>query len=230
MAITVTGLSKKYGKQVILDQVSFSISDREIVAFLGANGAGKSTTLKILSGFLLPDAGEILINGMDLRCQLSEIQRKIGYLPENNPLYPEMYVREYLAFVASLFRLGKTARQAIDRAIALTGLESEASKRIGRLSKGYKQRVGLAQAILHCPSVLLLDEPTTGLDPVQLQEVRRLLADLARECSILFSTHNLNETAQLCSHIIIINNGKIAVDSQWDGHKSAEELERLLQF
>lgn len=207
MSIEIKGISKKIAGKQILDNISFSVSDNQITAFLGENGAGKSTTLKIISGFLPPDSGQIIINGQDFAGNRNEIVRQIGYLPENNPVYGELYVKEYLQYVARIFGLKK--KTAVDDVIEKVGLTKECHKKIKQLSKGYKQRVGLAQIIIHSPSVLLLDEPTTGLDPKQLFETRRILQELAKECSILYSTHNLHEVRQLGENIIFIHEGRI---------------------
>ena len=226
MSIEVNNVSKKYGNRQILDEIKFSVSDKEIVAFLGPNGAGKSTTLKIIAGFLFPDSGEVKINGTDIQKNRKMLQLKIGYLPENNPLYPEMYVKEYLEYVASIYQI-KQKTTAIERVIEQTGLNTEYTRKIGQLSKGYRQRVGIAQAIIHNPSILLLDEPTTGLDPIQLIEIRQLLKDLRKDRSILFSTHNLNEVSELCEHIVILKNGKIISDTMLDCLAEEDTLEQL---
>ena len=207
MSIEIKNISKKIAGKQIVDDVSFSVSDNQITAFLGENGAGKSTTLKMISSFLLPDSGQILINGLDLSVNRNDILRQIGYLPENNPIYGELYVKEYLEFVAKIFGLKK--KQAVNDVIEKVGLNKECHKKIKQLSKGYKQRVGLAQTIIHKPSVLLLDEPTTGLDPNQLFEIRQILLELAETCSILYSTHNLHEVCQLGKNIVFIHEGRI---------------------
>ena len=226
MSIEVNNVSKKYGNRQILDEIKFSVSDNEIVAFLGPNGAGKSTTLKIIAGFLFPDSGEVKINGTDIQKNRKKLQLEIGYLPENNPLYPEMYVKEYLEYVAGIYQI-KQKTTAIERVVEQTGLSTEYTRKIGQLSKGYRQRVGIAQAIIHNPSILLLDEPTTGLDPIQLIEIRQLLKDLRKDRSILFSTHNLNEVSELCEHIVILKNGKIISDTMLDCLAEEETLEQL---
>jgi len=211
MAITVENIVKKYGNQLALDQVSFSIGAGEITGFLGPNGAGKSTLMKILTGYLLPDYGKATIDGMKVDISRTDFRYCIGYLPEHNPLYHEMYVVEYLKMVAGIYQL-KNKSQHVDRVIEMTGLASESSKKIGALSKGYKQRVGLAQALIHDPSVLILDEPTTGLDPNQLDEIRALIRNISSKKTVLLSTHIMQEVEALCNRVIIINKGKIVVD------------------
>lgn len=228
MSIEVAHLSKSYKHNIALNSVSFKIADNSITAFLGPNGAGKSTTLKILAGFLSGDSGEVKINGYDIVKNSREVRQTIGYLPENNPLYQEMYVKEYLEYVGGMYHLsGRSLKSAVSEVIEKTGLEVEASKKIGRLSKGYKQRVGLAQAIIHNPSVLLLDEPTTRLDPNQLTEIRNLIKELGKGKSILFSTHNLYEAAFLCEHIIILNKGVIVEDRFFDQNADTTMLEDI---
>ncbi len=225
--IEILNISKKYKQNQVLKSVSFTVNDNEIVAFLGANGAGKSTTLKIASGFLTPDSGEVRINGKNIAQNTENVQSMIGYLPENNPLYPEMYVKEYLEYVAGLYQLGEKTKECVEKVIEQTGLQAEYQKKIGQLSKGYKQRVGLAQAIIHNPQVLLLDEPTTGLDPIQHIEIRELIKELGKEKSILFSTHNLEEAALLCKRVVIINKGNIVINDfikELSRTKSLEEL------
>lgn len=213
MSISVTHLRKTYGEQHALDDISFSISKGEIVGFLGPNGAGKSTTMKILTGYLPSTEGETRICGLSVEKDPLEVKRKTGYLPESNPLYPEMYVRESLAFTAGIYKL-KNAHSRIEEMIRLTGLSPESHKKIGALSKGYRQRVGLAQALLHDPEVLILDEPTSGLDPNQLTDIRRLIRHLARDKTVLFSTHIMQEVAALCDRVIIISHGKIVADDR----------------
>ena len=180
MSIVVQGVTKLYGEQKALDNVSFGVKTGEIVAFLGPNGAGKSTMMKIITGFIPATSGSVLVNGTEVSSDNTEIRKRIGYLPENNPLYPEMYVREYLSFVASIYKLGKSAAAKIDKMIRITGLTPEAKKKIGALSKGYRQRVGLAQALIHDPDVLILDEATSGLDPNQIVEIRNLIKEAGK--------------------------------------------------
>ena len=212
MSIEVKDLVKVYGEQKAVDSISFTVGKGEIVGFLGPNGAGKSTTMKILTGYLGQDAGEAAICGISVREKPLETKKKIGYLPEANPLYPEMYVREYLGFIADIHHLtGK--RQRIETVIALVGLTVESKKKLGELSKGYKQRVGLAAALLHEPEVLILDEPTSGLDPNQIIEIRDVIRKLGKDKTILFSSHILQEVEALCDRVIIIDKGRLVADS-----------------
>ena len=213
MSIQVTQLTKIYGTQHAVDDISFELKKGEIVGFLGPNGAGKSTTMKMISGYLEPTAGSILVGGMNVAENPIEIRKKIGYLPESNPLYFDMYVREYLLFAASLHQIAKhKIKDKVEEVIALTGLQKECHKKIGALSKGYKQRVGLAQAIIHDPEVLILDEPTSGLDPNQLVEIRELIVSLGKEKTVLLSTHIMQEVASMCNSAIVISNGKIVAN------------------
>lgn len=211
MSISVKGISKYYGEQKALDEISFSIEKGEIVGFLGPNGAGKSTLMKILTGYLNPSEGEAVVNGYSLHTDLLQAQKSIGYLPEHNSLYPEMYVREYLAFNAGIYKVPKAR---IEEVIQQTGLLPEANKKIEQLSKGYRQRVGLANALLHDPEVLILDEPTTGLDPNQLVEIRELIRENGKKKTIFLSTHIMREVEALCERVIIINKGKIVADKK----------------
>ncbi|MBT8179013.1 MAG: ATP-binding cassette domain-containing protein, partial [Eudoraea sp.] len=210
MSIQVAGISKYYGKQLALDQISFEVKKGEIVGFLGPNGAGKSTLMKILTTYSKADAGQAWVNGHEVQKEDRQVQRSIGYLPEHNPLYLDLYVREYLAFNAEVYGVGK---DRIDTVITETGLAPEAHKKIGQLSKGYRQRVGLAAALLHDPDVLILDEPTTGLDPNQLQEIRKLIKKMSRTKTILLSSHIMKEVEALCDRVLIINKGKLVADS-----------------
>ena len=213
MSIEVSQLSKIYGTQHAVDAISFQLKKGEIVGFLGPNGAGKSTTMKMITGYLEPTAGSILVGGVNVAENPIEIRKKIGYLPESNPLYFDMYVREYLLFAASLHQIDKIKiKDKVEEVIALTGLQKECHKKIGTLSKGYKQRVGLAQAIMHDPEVLILDEPTSGLDPNQLVEIRELIVQLGKEKTVLLSTHIMQEVASMCSRAIVIANGKIVAN------------------
>ncbi len=212
MSIVVQEVTKLYGSQKALDNVSFSVKTGEIVAFLGPNGAGKSTMMKIITGFIPPSSGTVLVNGTEVSSDDPSIRKKIGYLPENNPLYPEMYVREYLSFVASFYQPGRSAKENIENIIGLTGLTPEAGKKIGALSKGYRQRVGLAQALIHDPDVLILDEATSGLDPNQIIEIRNLIKEAGREKTVLLSTHIMQEAEAVCDRIIIIDKGIIVAD------------------
>lgn len=211
MSISVSNISKFYGKQAALGNVSFEVSSGQIVGFLGPNGAGKSTMMKILTGYLSPSSGQVSICGFDATENSIEFRKKIGYLPENNPLYPEMYVEEYLDFVADIFNL-ENKKQRIKEIVELTGLLPERHKKIGFLSKGYRQRVGLAQALLPNPEVLILDEPTTGLDPNQIAGVRDLIIELGKSKTILLSTHIMQEVKAICQRTIIIHKGVIVAD------------------
>jgi len=213
MSIEVNGITKSYGSQLAVNHVSFSIQTGEVVGFIGPNGAGKSTTMKIITGTLPPDSGSVTINELPALENLKEIRRLIGYLPEHNPLYLEMYVREYLQYVAGLYLIhGKIARDRIARVIEMTGLSPEMHKKIGILSKGFRQRVGLAQALIHDPEILILDEPTSGLDPNQLAEIRNLIAGIGKEKTVLLSTHILQEVEAICDRVIIINKGEIVAN------------------
>ena len=209
MSIHVTSVSKSYKNQKALDNISFSAKKGEIIGFLGPNGAGKSTMMKILTGFIQPDSGTVLVDEIDVLDTPIESQKNIGYLPEHNPLYAEMYVREYLQFRAQIYKVDKSQ---IEPCIEKVGLTVEAHKKINQLSKGYQQRVGLAAAILHNPSVLILDEPTTGLDPNQLVAIRALIKDLGTEKTILLSTHIMQEVEAICDTVIIVNKGKIVAN------------------
>lgn len=212
MSISVQSLLKTYGGQKAVNNISFSVEKGQIVGFLGPNGAGKSTTMKILTGFLQPDSGTALVCGINVSADPLSTKAKTGYLPESNPLYYEMYVREYLQFMAELHQV-KNRNGRVDEVIAMVGLQPESDKRIGQLSKGYKQRVGLAAALIHDPEVLILDEPTTGLDPNQIIEIREVIRRLGREKTILFSTHILQEVEAVCDRVIIINKGQVIADN-----------------
>lgn len=213
MSVTVNGLTKIYGEQHALDGISFTVQPGEILGFLGPNGAGKSTTMKILTGYLPQSGGSATVCGFDVNTHSKEARARIGYLPELNPLYTDMFVKEYLLFSAGLMGMkGKAATDAVERMIAKTGLTPERRKRIGQLSKGYKQRVGLAAALLHDPEVLILDEPTSGLDPNQVVEIRNLIKETAKNKTVIFSTHIMQEVEALCSRVIIIHKGKLVAD------------------
>jgi ABC-2 type transport system ATP-binding protein len=211
MSIIVREVTKIYGKQKALDSVSFEIKTGEVVGFLGPNGAGKSTMMKILTCFLPQSSGKASVFGFDVEEQSLDVRRNVGYLPEHNPLYHDMYVKEYLEFICGLHRL-KDVPSRISRMIEMTGLQVEQKKKIGALSKGYRQRVGLAQALIHDPKVLILDEPTTGLDPNQLSEIRHLITEIGREKTVMLSTHIMQEVEAVCSRVIIVNKGKIVAD------------------
>jgi ABC-2 type transport system ATP-binding protein len=209
MSIEVKNISKNYGAQKALDNISFSIKKGEIVGFLGPNGAGKSTLMKILTTYITADEGEAKVNGHDVTNETKSVQKSVGYLPEHNPLYLDLYIREYLAFNADIYKVSKSR---IEEVIQLTGLTPESSKKIGQLSKGYRQRVGLACALLHDPEVLILDEPTTGLDPNQLVEIRELIKNIGKNKTVFLSTHIMQEVEAICERVIIINNGKLVTD------------------
>ena len=212
MSIEVKNLSKFYGQQAAVNDISFSIQKGEIVGFLGPNGAGKSTTMKILTGFIPATSGDVKICGLEVDVDSLETRKKIGYLPENNPLYLDMYVREYLEFVGKIYKV-PNLKARIDEMIQQVGLEVEQNKKIGMLSKGYRQRVGLAQAIIHDPEVLILDEPTTGLDPNQLVEIRELIKRIGKSKTVMLSTHIMQEVEAICDRVIIIKSGKIVANS-----------------
>ena len=214
MSIVVQSVTKYYGDQKALDNVSFRINTGEIVGFLGPNGAGKSTMMKIITGYIPPTSGNVFVNDISITDDSSVIRRKLGYLPENNPLYPEMYVREYLEFAASLYRSDIPLKQQVDEIIEITGLAPERRKKIGSLSKGYRQRVGLAQALIHNPEVLILDEATTGLDPNQIVEIRNLIRDAGKEKTVMLSTHIMQEVEAICDRVIIIDKGVVVADEE----------------
>lgn len=220
MSIEVKNLQKLYGSQAALGGITFNVKTGEIVGFLGPNGAGKSTTMKIITGFIPASDGEVKVCGLDVEENSMEIRKKIGYLPEHNPLYLDMYVKEYLDFVADIYKI-KNKKERIEEMIQLVGLEKEQRKKIGTLSKGYRQRVGLAQAMIHDPEVLILDEPTSGLDPNQLVDIRNLIKTIGKTKTVMLSTHIMQEVEAICDRVIIINNGLIVADN------SAKELQEL---
>jgi ABC-2 type transport system ATP-binding protein len=211
MSIEVNNLSKLYGGQKAVDSISFRVDKGEIVGFLGPNGAGKSTTMKIITGFLKQDGGEAILCGVNVKDKPLETKSRIGYLPEANPLYYEMYVREYLDFIADVHQV-KDKKQRIEEVILMVGLSVESKKKLGQLSKGYKQRVGLAAALIHDPEVLILDEPTTGLDPNQILEIREVIRKLGEQKTVLFSSHILQEVEAVCDRVVIINKGKLVAN------------------
>lgn len=232
MSISVHEVSKTFGSQLVLDSVSFHVNSGEIAAFIGPNGAGKSTLMKIICGLLIPSTGTIRIKDMNISGNTLEVRKKLGYLPENNPLYPDMYVEEYLGFVAGLYKL-PNSRQRVNDVVEMTGLTPERRKKIGVLSKGYRQRVGLAQAIIHDPDVLILDEPTTGLDPNQLVEIRNLISGLGRQKTVMLSTHIMQEVEAICKRVIIINKGKIMANDLTGniaGHSSGFPHTIIIEF
>jgi len=220
MSIEVVNISKSYGTQKALDAVSFSVKKGEIVGFLGPNGAGKSTLMKILTTYINADEGSAIVNGFDVNSNQKAVQLSVGYLPEHNPLYLDLYVREYLAFNADVY---KVVKSRINDVIELTGLSSESHKKIGQLSKGYRQRVGLANALLHNPDVLILDEPTTGLDPNQLVEIRNVIKNVGKNKTVFLSTHIMQEVEAICDRVIIIDKGKIVTDKKLDKLISADK-------
>ncbi|MES2619777.1 MAG: gliding motility-associated ABC transporter ATP-binding subunit GldA [Bacteroidota bacterium] len=220
MSIKVNSLSKIYGSQKAVDGISFEVSKGEVLGFLGPNGAGKSTTMKMLTCFIPQSSGKAEVCGFDTTIAPLEVTKRIGYLPESNPLYYDMYVREYLEFVAGLHKLGKITHQRIEEMIEVTGLTAERKKKVGQLSKGYKQRVGLAQAMLHNPEVLILDEPTSGLDPNQLVEIRSLIKQLGKDKTVIFSSHIMQEVQAVADRVIIINKGKIVANDSTENLQS----------
>ena len=240
MSISVRHITKQFGTQKALDDVSFEIGGSEVVGFLGPNGAGKSTMMKILTCFLPPTSGDASVCGFDIREASMDVRRNVGYLPEHNPLYTDLYVREYLEFVAGLHKMKNIAAR-VKEMVGTVGLEREAHKKIGALSKGYRQRVGLAQAMIHDPKVLILDEPTSGLDPNQLEEIRGLIKHIGEARTVMLSTHIMQEVEAICSRVIIIDKGRIVADDnakhlrgmgdqrqailvEFDGRATAEEL------
>ncbi len=233
MSIKVQNLSKVYGTQRAVDNISFEVSKGEIIGFLGPNGAGKSTTMKILTGYIPATEGTAEVNGFDVKTAPMKVKTHVGYLPEHNPLYLDMYVKEFLDFAGSLYGIkGRTLQLKIDETIERVGLGLEKHKKIGQLSKGYRQRVGLAQALIHNPDVLILDEPTTGLDPNQLVEIRDLIKNVGKDKTVIFSTHIMQEVEAICDRVIIINRGKIVADGTLSelkkGGKAIEEVFREL--
>ena len=227
MSIVVKNITKTYESQKALDTVSFTLKKGEIVGFLGPNGAGKSTMMKILTTYLTPSEGTASVNDYNTITDIQNVRKSVGYLPEHNPLYLEMYVREYLAFNANIH---KTSKERVNEVIQLTGLTTEAHKKIGQLSKGYRQRVGLANALLHDPEVLILDEPTTGLDPNQLLEIRRLIKSIGKEKTILMSTHIMQEVEAICDRVIIINKGKIVADKKLQDLREGKQQTVIVEF
>jgi ABC-2 type transport system ATP-binding protein len=228
VSIEVIGVTKIYGQQKALDDVSFTINRGEIVGFLGPNGAGKSTMMKIICCYLPQSMGTVKVNGLDVKEDSIQVRKKIGYLPEHNPLYLEMYVKEYLEFVLGLYGKSENKKQKVSDIIELVGLKIEQNKKISALSKGYRQRVGLAQALIHQPEVLILDEPTTGLDPNQLVEIRNVIKSAGKEKTVLFSTHIMQEVEAVCDRIIIISKGKIVADENKAGIKNLQSTKKQI--
>lgn len=231
MSVKVSGLSKVFGEQRAVDKVSFAARKGQVLGFLGPNGAGKTTTMKIITCYMPQTEGQVEVCGYDVKESPMEVRRKIGYLPEHNPLYKDMYVKEYLHFMAAVHKISTPARRISDM-IEMTGLGKEQHKLIGALSKGYRQRVGLAQAMLHDPEVLILDEPTSGLDPNQLVEIRSLIKQMGREKTVIFSTHIMQEVQALCDQVIIINKGRIVADDPIERlqHKVSEQTLTSVEF
>ncbi|MCB0399501.1 MAG: gliding motility-associated ABC transporter ATP-binding subunit GldA [Winogradskyella sp.] len=227
MSIEVNNISKLYKDQKALNNVSFKVNDAEIVGFLGPNGAGKSTMMKILTTYIEASEGDAKVNGFDVATDKKNVQKSVGYLPEHNPLYTDLYVREYLNFNANVYG---TPKSRIDEVIELTGLSPEAHKKIGQLSKGYRQRVGLANALLHNPDVLILDEPTTGLDPNQLVDIRNLIRNIGKEKTIFLSTHIMQEVEAMCDRVIIINKGEVVADKYLKDLREGQEQVIIVEF
>lgn len=211
MSIEIKNVTKIYGLQKALNEVSFSVNQGEILGFLGPNGAGKSTLMKIITCYIPPTEGTVIVDGYDVREDSLEIRKRVGYLPEHNPLYLDMYVKEYLTFIAGIHKL-KKKKEKVSNVVDLVGLGLEQNKKIGQLSKGYKQRVGLAQALIHDPKVLILDEPTSGLDPNQLADIREVIKNIGKEKTVMFSSHIMQEIEAICDRIVIINRGNLIVD------------------
>jgi ABC-2 type transport system ATP-binding protein len=228
MSIEVKNLTKVYGEQKAIDHISFTVNKGEIVGFLGPNGAGKSTTMKIITGYLQPDEGDAFVSGVDVKKEPLKAKSKIGYLPEANPLYYDMYIREYLDFVSDIHGVANK-KEKINSVIQVVGLTIESKKRIGQLSKGYKQRVGLAAALLHDPEVLILDEPTTGLDPNQIIEIREVIKSLGQNKTVLFSSHILQEVEAICDRVIIINRGQMVANDKLSNLRQQSHKGNLLK-
>lgn len=221
MSLQINTLTKTYGQQKALDEVSFVAEKGEVLGFLGPNGAGKSTTMKVATGFILPDSGDVLVNGISVLENPKEVSKMIGYLPEHNPLYLDMYIKEFLDFIGGLYGMkGNILKSRIEELISLCGLELEANKKIHQLSKGYRQRVGLAKALIHDPEVIILDEPTTGLDPNQLAEIRKLIKNISVNKTLILSTHIMQEVEAICDKVVIINRGKIVASDLLQNLKS----------
>ena len=230
MSVEIKGLTKIYGEQKAVDNISFNIKQGEIVGFLGPNGAGKSTTMKMITGYLEPSAGDINVSGVNVKKTPLDVKKKIGYLPESNALYYDMYVREYLGFIADVHKINNK-QKAIENVIEQVGLTPESKKRVGQLSKGYKQRVGLAAALIHDPEVLILDEPTSGLDPNQIVEIRNVIKEQGKNKLVLFSSHILQEVEAICDRVIIINKGKIVADDKFSNlHQQSSSSVVRVQF
>lgn len=232
MSLQVSNLTKIYGQQKAVNNISFTVQPGEIVGFLGPNGAGKSTTMKITTGYVPPTSGQVLVNGLDVTTQSLQVRQLMGYLPEHNPLYLDMYVHEYLQFVGKVFQLSsRELKSRVGEIVALCGLEREQNKKIEQLSKGYRQRVGLAQALIHNPQVLVLDEPTTGLDPNQILEIRKLIKEISASKTVIFSTHIMQEVQAICNRVIVINQGELVADAPVaDLLKSQPQVQLIVEF
>jgi len=226
MSLSVKNITKQYKKQIAVDDISFEIKSGEIVGFLGPNGAGKSTTMKIISCFIPPTKGTVTVCGFDVSNDDLKVKKKVGYLPESNPLYYDMYVKEFLSFIASLHKINNK-KERIKEMIEMVGLQNEQHKKIGTLSKGYKQRVGLAQAMIHDPEVLILDEPTSGLDPNQIIEIRDLIKNFGKDKTVLLSTHIMQEVESMCDRVIIINEGKLVADDSVESIKKGNKKSNM---
>lgn len=229
MSVKLVHVSRYYGEQPAVDDISFEIHAGEVVGFLGPNGAGKTTTMRMITAYLKPSAGEIEVCGHNVVHAPLAVKRVTGYLPEQNPLYPDLYVREYLRWMADIHRLGKRSWQRVEEVIAMTGLQKESHKKIGALSKGYRQRVGLAQALLHDPEVLILDEPTSGLDPNQIIDIRQLIRELGQRKTVILSTHILQEVEAMCNRVIIIHRGKIVADGALEHLRQQASAHQVLE-
>ena len=231
MSIEIKNLTKVFGHQKAVDNISFSLGEGEIVGFLGPNGAGKSTTMKIATCFLPPTSGNVSISGYDVMDDPVEVRKRIGYLPENNPLYLDMYVHEYMRFIGRLYGMkGRLLKDRVEEMIDLCGLEREQHKILGSLSKGYRQRAGLAQSLIHNPEVLILDEPTTGLDPNQILEIRKLIKGVSKNKTVIFSTHIMQEVQALCDRVIVINQGKLVADDSMDNLLTKKKMAIVAEF
>ena len=230
MSVKLVQVSRYYGTQPAVQDINFDIHTGEVVGFLGPNGAGKTTTMRMITAYLKPSSGKIEVCGQDVVRAPLAVKRITGYLPEQNPLYPDLYVREYLRWMADIHHLGKRRKQRIDEVIALTGLGKESHKKIGMLSKGYRQRVGLAQALLHDPEVLILDEPTSGLDPNQIVDIRQLIRELGQRKTVILSTHILQEVEAMCNRVIIIHQGRIVADGQIEALKQQAAAHHMLEI
>lgn len=227
MSITIQEVTKIYGEQKALDNVSFNVNTGEILGFLGPNGAGKSTLMKIITCYIPPTKGNVTVEGINVTSNPLQVKKMVGYLPEHNPLYLDMYVKEYLSFIAGIHKM-KNKKERVSEMIELVGLQVEQRKKIGALSKGYRQRVGLAQALIHDPKVLILDEPTSGLDPNQLEEIRNLIKEIGKEKTVMLSTHIMQEVEAICDRVVIINKGKLVADDKSDNLIKTSEKQQII--